>query len=71
MTAFNDWVEQQRLKGFLEHTLTLGDIESAWNDATARERSRCTRIVDKISHADVVYPEGVRMVLTAISNPID
>ncbi len=37
--------------------------------AVVAERERCLRIVSKLSSADVVYPEGIAMLLEAIKNP--
>lgn len=68
MSDFDKWVERQRLTGFLEHTLTLGDVEAAWNAATAAERKACAKIVEKLAGADAVYPSGIEMLIDAIRN---
>ena len=41
-------------------------IASARLDAIAAEREACARIVEKLAGADVVYPEGIRMIAAAI-----
>lgn len=69
--TFGKWVENQRLKGFLEHSLRLSDVEAAWNSAIEEERARCAGIVKKLAGADAVYPAGVEMLLEAIRNPSD
>lgn len=37
--------------------------------AIAAERKRCAKIVRKLAHADVVYPEGMQMIIEAIETP--
>jgi hypothetical protein len=41
------------------------DVEAA----VAAERLRCRSIVANLAGADIVYPEGMRMIIEAIDNP--
>jgi len=68
MSGFDQWVEQQRLMGFLEHTFTLGDVEAAWKAAAEVEREACAKIVEKLAGADAVYPTGLQLIIDAIRN---
>lgn len=42
------------------------EILNAVRHAIAAEREACARIVEKLAGADVVYPEGIRMIAAAI-----
>ena len=66
MSDFDKWVEQQRLSGFLEHSITLGDVKAAWNAAAEVEREACAKIVEKMAGADEVYPAGIEMIVATI-----
>ena len=46
--------------------LSIGQQLDAIDEAIAAEREACATIVEKLAGADVVYPEGIRMIAAAI-----
>lgn len=51
--------------GYVHEDRAAEDVEAA----VAAERKRCSDVVRKLAHADLVYPEGMRMIIEAIDNP--
>ncbi len=43
-------------------------VMAVLREAVAAEREACAKIVEKLASADVVYPEGIRMIADAIRN---